>query len=530
MNARSRAGIFLQTPAWRAVLEAWAGVLLYIFLFTRFSAESVEMVFGSPIVDAFPTGLLMVTLLGTFWVAVRTKPAHAGWWQRLLRVCTLALVLGAVLSFGAWLPAHALGWLSALAATPDGEESFALPIAIVALYPWMRLGVHTWVAWRQRSRRSMVLWLANTILAVVASMIFGGVLLLNLVFLIPGIDSDLGSPYANFPFGLVRHFFVMVVPSFLTALAAALVILLILLPFAVLFSFLIARRTTRRVAQLAQATAAFCSGYYTARVPVDGEDEVARLQADFNAMAEQLASTLAALKSERDTVTQVLQARRDLVASVSHELRTPVATLRAAVETTLAQEAAPTESLCAKLELMEKEIQRLSGLIDDLFVLSQAEVDNLRVDCAPTALRSLVEQVIATFAPLAWQSGRVEVTAELPENLPCVQADAERLKQVLLNLLRNAVRYTPPGGVVAVLAQATEEGVRIEVRDTGEGIDPGDLPHIWERFYRGKNANSESAGLGLALVKELVEAMGGRVGVESVPSEGSCFIVLLRKG
>jgi signal transduction histidine kinase len=122
--------------------------------------------------------------------------------------------------------------------------------------------------------------------------------------------------------------------------------------------------------------------------------------------------------------------------------------------------------------------------------------------------------------------------AELPDDLPAAQADPTRLEQVLANLLRNAVRHTPPGGIVAVMAAAEAGAVRVEVRDTGEGIKPEELPHIWERFYRGRDSRSDadgSAGLGLALVKELTEAMGGTVGVESVVGKGSCFTVRLPK-
>jgi two-component system sensor histidine kinase BaeS len=100
---------------------------------------------------------------------------------------------------------------------------------------------------------------------------------------------------------------------------------------------------------------------------------------------------------------------------------------------------------------------------------------------------------------------------------------------VLLNLLRNGARHTPPGGIVAVTAREEESTVQIEVRDTGEGIDPADLPHVFERFYRGKNAAPEGAGLGLALVKELVEAMDGCVTAESELGKGSCFILRLKK-
>jgi two-component system sensor histidine kinase BaeS len=119
---------------------------------------------------------------------------------------------------------------------------------------------------------------------------------------------------------------------------------------------------------------------------------------------------------------------------------------------------------------------------------------------------------------------------ELPETLPDVCVDVGRFEQLLTNLLRNALRHTNPGGIVAVVAAAEPDAVRVEVRDTGTGISPEALPHVWERFYRGEEArarDARGAGLGLALVKELTEAMGGRVAVESTPGEGSTFSVWL---
>jgi signal transduction histidine kinase len=129
------------------------------------------------------------------------------------------------------------------------------------------------------------------------------------------------------------------------------------------------------------------------------------------------------------------------------------------------------------------------------------------------------------MAPLAWTSGRVEVAAQLPERLPRVLCDEQRLDQILTNLLRNAVHHTLPGGLVVVSASVQPDTVSFEVRDTGSGIDPEDLPHIWDRFYRGRRTQGApaGAGLGLALVKELVEAMGGAVGAESTVGQGSRF-------
>jgi signal transduction histidine kinase len=169
-------------------------------------------------------------------------------------------------------------------------------------------------------------------------------------------------------------------------------------------------------------------------------------------------------------------------------------------------------------------------LIDDLFTLARAEVDGLAVDLRPTDVGALAQHRAEAMAPLAWQKGRVEVLAEVQADLPLALADAGRLEQVLVNLLRNAVRHTPPGGVVVVLVAGEADAVRVDVRDTGQGIPPDELPRVWERFYRGASARQDGpgAGLGLTLVKELVEAMGGTVSVESVVGQGSCFTVRMR--
>jgi signal transduction histidine kinase len=215
---------------------------------------------------------------------------------------------------------------------------------------------------------------------------------------------------------------------------------------------------------------------------------------------------------------------------VSHELRTPVATIRSYLESNLkGQEPGLSEALKRDLEVMEHEIARLQGLIDDLFLLSRAEVGGLPLDMRPTDVRDMIQRRVEAMAPLAWQLGRVEMVAEVPPGLPPALADEARLEQIVTNLLRNSLRHTLPGGIVAVTAGANETAICIQVRDTGEGIDAEDLPHIWERFYRGHSSRVEggAAGLGLALVKELAEAMGGSVAVDSAAGKGSCFTVRL---
>src|SRR6266699_486553 len=304
-----------------------------------------------------------------------------------------------------------------------------------------------------------------------------------------------------------------------------------LLPLSALVSYLVVGRVTNRLKSLATATSLLCGGDYAVRIPVAGEDEVARLQTDFNAMAANLERAMRQLQGERDTVAGLLQSRRELIVSVSHELRTPLATLRSYLETTLDHwEETPHAALQQDLQVMEDEVIRLQALVEDLFTLSRAEVGRLTLRCEPTGVAMLVKRIVETRAPLAWHASRIEVVADVPCDLPPALVDASRLEQVLQNLLHNAVRHTPPGGIVAVTATTGPDSIALQVKDTGEGIAPLDLPRIWERFYQ---ANSErtpttsGAGLGLALVKELIEGMGGSVSVDSVPGEGSCFTIHL---
>jgi signal transduction histidine kinase len=343
-------------------------------------------------------------------------------------------------------------------------------------------------------------------------------------------------------------------PAATVLLALSIAASLAVLPPAALISYLALRRTTRRLEQLAAGAEALRAGDLAARVPVGGQDEVAQLQATFNAMAVDLERTLRDLEAERDRVAGLLEARRQLVASVSHELRTPVATVRGYLESIRRRSEAVTagppassgaalseangqglnettgngQALWADLETIEREIARLQRIIEDLFTLSRAEVGRLDLRPEPTDAGALVRRLVESIAPLAWGQRRVEVLAEVAPGLPPARVDAQRLEQIVSNLLGNAVRHTPPGGLVAASASVEPNAVRVEVRDTGEGIAPDELPRVFERFYRGQGSDGRAgAGLGLALVKELAEAMGGSAEAASTPGEGSRFTVRL---
>jgi signal transduction histidine kinase len=203
--------------------------------------------------------------------------------------------------------------------------------------------------------------------------------------------------------------------------------------------------------------------------------------------------------------------------------------VRSYLETTLMHwDGVSLPHLHRDLRVMEDETVRLQGLVEDLFTLSRAEVGKLEMTYAPTDVGELVRRVVATSVPLAWRSSKIEIVAEVPECLPSVWVDVRRLEQILHNILHNGVRHTPPGGIVAVMVATDGTTVMLQVRDTGEGIAAEDIPYIWKRFYQSKSARmGGGTGLGLALVKEWTEMMGGTVAVESVLGEGSCFTVYL---
>ncbi|MBI4371131.1 MAG: PAS domain-containing protein [Elusimicrobia bacterium] len=219
------------------------------------------------------------------------------------------------------------------------------------------------------------------------------------------------------------------------------------------------------------------------------------------------------------------QMRRDFVANVSHELRTPLASIKGFTETLLAGAVKDRENRVGFLRTIEEQADRLTQLVDDLLDLSAIESGHRPPRLAPTDLEAALEEAAAAFARAAAERG-VRLERRPSEGLPPALADRDQLRQVLANLLDNAIKYTEPGGRVELSAERWESGLRVSVQDTGVGIPEAGLPRVFERFYRADKARSREAGgtgLGLAIVKHLVEAQGGAVSVESRRPGGSTF-------
>jgi signal transduction histidine kinase len=265
--------------------------------------------------------------------------------------------------------------------------------------------------------------------------------------------------------------------------------------------------------------------------------QFARLLLGMRNTALQLAEARAIAAQEHAKAERSEQSRRELIVNVSHELRTPIASIRGHVESLMmaseeqAGDAPAAQSQQGYLEIVQRETERLSALVDDLLSLARAEAGELRLDLKPTAADEVVEEIYQTMVPLARRERQVTLTRSIPPGLPLVLADRQRLMQVLLNLVRNAITYTPAGGIVSIsIEQPNTEQVALIVADTGIGIPPEDMERVFERFYRTDASRARSTGgfgLGLAIVRDLVTAMGGAISAESKVGEGSRFHLLL---
>jgi signal transduction histidine kinase len=298
---------------------------------------------------------------------------------------------------------------------------------------------------------------------------------------------------------------------------AALAALLVSLPLGVL----VARRVTAPIYRLRRVAGHVAQGDLDVRADPSGVLEVDELAAQFNVMADRLAGTLRMLEADRDRL-------REFVADVSHELRTPIAALRMYTELQRdgdVDDATRREFLARSTE----QIGRLEWLSTNLLDLSRIDAGIFPLDVRSGDLRDPVQSVVQALSEVAVERG-VALDSSAPAHAVELRFDRERIVQLLTNLVGNALKFTPAGGVVEVDLQETDEGAILEVRDDGPGIPVDELPHIFDRFYRGTNtgdARASGSGLGLSIVRSIVEMHGGEIDVASVVGEGTAFRILL---
>ena len=281
---------------------------------------------------------------------------------------------------------------------------------------------------------------------------------------------------------------------------------------AVLLGLFLARTITRPIRDLTLATSAMAKGKLSQQVPVRSRDELGELTRTFNQMSADLEHANAL--------------RRQMTADIAHDLRTPLAVITGYLEGLKDGVLKPSPK---RFAAMYDESIFLQRLVEDLRTLSLAEAGELSMNYQTTQPAELIERLAASFQHQADLAGN-RLTAEIAPDLPSIHADPERMLQALGNLVSNALRYTPGGGEIRLIANREDDAVVLEVEDNGKGIAPEALPHVFDRFYRGDESRSEGgSGLGLAIARSLVRLQGGIITAESSgPGNGSRFTIRMK--
>jgi signal transduction histidine kinase len=291
---------------------------------------------------------------------------------------------------------------------------------------------------------------------------------------------------------------------------------------AVVLGSFFANTLSERISRLKAVTQEIESGNLAARAQVGGVDEIAALAQSFNNMVEKL-QVAEQKQKELDTL------RRDLVAWAGHDLRTPLASIRLLIEALADGVVSDPQTVQQYFDQAKKQMDNLSLLVDDLFQVSQLDAGGLSLSLEPASLSDLISDTLESFSNLAKKNG-IQLEGSAEAGIDPVTMDVQRMGRVLNNLVSNALRYTPTGGKVNICADRLENGVRVAVSDTGEGIPAKDQPHIFERFYRGeksRNRASGGTGLGLAIAKGIIEAHKGYIKVDSEQGKGTTFTFFL---
>ncbi|HEY9888513.1 MAG TPA: HAMP domain-containing sensor histidine kinase [Candidatus Obscuribacterales bacterium] len=273
-------------------------------------------------------------------------------------------------------------------------------------------------------------------------------------------------------------------------------------------SYWLSQRIVKPLLEMEEITRAFASGDLDRRLPEYEMLELTQLAHSVNHMAADIQS--------------VEQRRRDLVSDLTHELRTPLTILKGYLEG-LADGTIDADP--SVYERLARETTRLQRLVNDLQELSQLEAGYLPIQAQPTDLRDLLDSIVARFNDQRLPDAPVVLTARLPAQLPLVQADAERIEQVMVNLLSNALRHTEVGRVTVQAWQA-ENRVWVAVADTGPGLAPDEVAHVFDRFWRADRSRDRASGgtgIGLTICRRLIELHGGHIEVESTVGQGSIF-------
>lgn len=330
-----------------------------------------------------------------------------------------------------------------------------------------------------------------------------------------GLQVRLSNPYTS------RATTLAAINGLLLVMAAAAFVI------AVLIAVFLAGRFATPITRLTEASRRLAEGDLSSRVATDDVSsstlELRALSREFNQMADRLEESVGIIRRDRDR-------SRDFLADVSHELRTPIAAMRTFVELLQGPAGQDPAARAEFLESSAAQLDRLDWLAQNLLELSKLDSGLVLLDLRPDDVRATIESAVEHQLATAERRG-IGLTLALPDHPLRIRHDGPRVGQIVTNLVGNALKFTDPGGEVRVVARADRDGgARIEVADTGIGIQPSELPRIFDRFYRGSElveARSAGSGLGLAIVRSIVDMHHGTIAVESRVGHGSRFVVTL---
>ena len=282
---------------------------------------------------------------------------------------------------------------------------------------------------------------------------------------------------------------------------------------------------TRQIRSMKETVLAFAGGDLSRRIDTSSTGEIGQLASSFNQMADTIASNVQELK-------QAARLRRELVGNISHDLRSPLASVHGYLETILIKsEEIDRAALKRYVDTALKNVQRLTRLVDGLFELSKLDTHQVEPTLEAFPLAELVQDVSMQYESQAADKN-IQLETRIPERLPPAHADIALVERALSNLLDNAIQYTAPGDAIRLHLSEQEDHLEVCVSDTGPGIPPEDLPHIFERFYRVEKSRGRDrggTGLGLAITKKIIDLQNGKLTVESKVGEGTTFTISLPK-
>ena len=470
-----------------------------------FSADLDPVIF----MQGFDLWIIPVALA---WTMFRLAPPPRTPWPRYVALWVGLILFIAICRW--WLSLHFF------AHQPnDAERIKRWFVPLLSLpFPLIRLA---WRQWLRRRDAYLSLSVAHSHLSVIA--VFFIILIITAVTwnavtidLSPWLQGSTLNRWLNM-------WIIGVVPIAMVGLLSASIVMALASGPYLWLSHYATRPIIKRLAQLEKVVSDPKTLETSQPISISGRDEIGRLQQEFNTMAQRLQQTMQDQGKEQSQLKALMIQQAELMAAIGHELRTPLAMIRSTLDSLEADQNSSRE-----LVLIGQQFDGLTSLVDDLFLIARERANQLPTQIQDIHVGNYLEEMAELWRSHLWQRFRLQLVFESKHYHGKAPVDPQRLRQIVTNLLHNAARYTPPGGLIRICLTREDHIWYLEVSDTGQGIPPQQLEHIWKPFQSNDQDKAAQTGLGLAVVHTLVKGMGGTITVDSHPGQGACFRLEMR--